>query len=104
MHIVEEEGTKYHHFTISNYGECWTSRDVVYDLTKLGVEETCVDYNFLQCDLETPTECAGVGDSQYVYHVHYKDEPEEIELPHSACSIETQTVCTPPTSIASVHR
>ena len=32
----------YYYFSLSNFGECWTSEDVIYDLTKLVLDEDCI--------------------------------------------------------------
>jgi hypothetical protein len=102
--LAKDNDKKYHHFSISNYGECWTSEDIIYDLTKLGLDDTCVGDDFLSCQLETESECFGAANSQFVYHVHYEHEPhvDEFEILNSECTIETLTVCiSPSTSYAS---
>ena len=88
-----------------NYGECWTSEDVVYNLAKLGLAETCVGDDFLSCQHEAESECIGAEASQFVYHVHYEDEPlvDEYKYLQSECSIETMTVCSRPSQSYHAH-
>ena len=97
MQLGKEQKKKYHHFSLSNYGECWTSEDIIYDLTQLDYDEkACIGKDFLFCDLYSDDECFGIEFSQFVYHAHYDDEPfmDELEIVNSECKIETMTVCT----------
>ncbi|XP_028411678.1 uncharacterized protein LOC114534430 [Dendronephthya gigantea] len=96
--LVKTTGKKYHHFSMLNYGECWTSEDVIYDLTQLDLDETCVGDDFLLCQREAESECFGREESQFVYHVNYEDEPvvDEYKNLQSECTIETMTVCSAP--------
>ena len=96
--MAHEHGIKYHHFTLTNYGECWTTKNIVYTLHKLESSKTCFGSDYQDCNMEDDTECMGREDSQMVYHVLYEkeDKEETLKLTNSHCFIETLTVCSSP--------
>ena len=99
--LEQKNGKDYHHISVVNYGECWTSEDVIYDFTKINVEDTCVGHDFETCQNNAETECFGSVNSQYVYHILHDDESVEemFKLLNSECTIETSTVCASPSTL-----
>ena len=101
MQLAKDKKKKYHHFSLANYGECWTSEDIIYDIGELGFDESsCIGNDFRVCNFTSDYECFGAEYSQFVYHVHYEDEPfvNELEILNSECKIDTMTVCSAPTT------
>lgn len=101
MQLAKDSGKKYHHFSLANYGECWTSEALIYKIGELGVDDlACIGNDFRVCNFTSDYECFGEEYSQFVYHVHYDDEPfvNELEILNSECKIETLTVCSAPTT------
>jgi hypothetical protein len=99
--LEEKNGKTYEHISLLNYGECWTTEETMYDLSKLGTDDTCIGTDFQTCENQAESECFGTAESQYVYHIHHEAESIEDELKflHSECKIETLTVCTSPSTL-----
>lgn len=95
------QGKGYTHFSISNFFECWSGKNVAntYDMYKIA--DGCVRGDKMHCDTLNRGPCAGAGGLHFVYALK-SPNPTGITTTASTPSISTQSTTLAPSSGLSV--
>ena len=94
-------GKGYTHFSIANFFECWSGKNVANTYNLYGVADGCVNGDKTQCDTHNVGLCAGTGGIHFVYTLK-SPNPTRIATTALTRRISTQAVTLAPSSGLSV--
>ena len=94
-------GKGYTHFSISNFFECWSGRNVANTYNLYKVADGCVNGNKMNCDTHNVGLCAGTGGKHFVYTLKSLN-PTAIPTTALTTSISIQSTTLVPSSGLSI--